>query len=101
MSDDRPREIAAAWRDLVSAVDEVLWESWDPIGVNSIEGAFDEYTSYAPDLARLALKGSIEGVHKSLRATRIESMGLQPNDKADLHVATLLVRLAEDIMPKR
>lgn len=92
--------MAAAWRDLVSAVDEILWETWDPLGVNASERAYDEYSSYAGNLARQAIKGSIERVHEDLRAIRIGSMGLRENDKADHDVAIRLVKLAEDIMPR-
>ena len=40
--------------DLLSEVRRILWEHWDPIGVNDEPGAFGEYDSYAgPIVSRL------------------------------------------------
>ena len=35
---------------LYKRIDEILWEDWDPIGVNDVEEARDEYQSYLPGL---------------------------------------------------
>lgn len=36
------------WKPTLEAVRRILWEDWDPIGVNDHPGAIDEYDSYAP-----------------------------------------------------
>ena len=38
---------------LYNEIDKILWEDWDPIGVNDCEGARDEYSSYVPQIYRL------------------------------------------------
>lgn len=38
---------------LFEAVDLILWEDWDPIGVNDIPAARNEYSSYVPSIVRL------------------------------------------------
>jgi hypothetical protein len=39
--------MTAEQKNLLKAIDEILWNDWDPIGVNDIEEARDEYSSYA------------------------------------------------------
>jgi len=34
-------------------IDEILWKDWDPIGVNDIPSARDEYQSYTPQVFSL------------------------------------------------
>jgi hypothetical protein len=34
-------------KNVLKAIDEILWNDWDPIGVNDTEEARDEYSSYA------------------------------------------------------
>jgi hypothetical protein len=86
----------AAWRSLVSRVDEVLHQDWDPIGVRGFEGAFDEYSSYAPAIARYALRGNTGVVADHLARLRFESMGLRPNPTADHLIADRLVAIAAE-----
>lgn len=43
---------------LMKEVDRILWEDWDPIGVNDIPAARDEYSSYVPSIARLLKDGA-------------------------------------------
>lgn len=45
-------------RDLVRRVDAVLWEVWDPIGVNAVPDTRDEYSGYAPAVARMLAGGA-------------------------------------------
>ena len=64
-------------RALTRAVDTVLWEVWDPIGVNYAPEARDEYTSYAPEVAGLLRSGASDDEIRSHLATIIlERMGL-------------------------
>ena len=68
-------------RARIAAVDAVLWEVWDPIGVSDAEEARDEYSSYAPAILRLLESGaSDERIERHLdRLVRV-SMGLPPID---------------------
>lgn len=85
------------WRKLVACVDELLLSEWDPIGVGRFEGAFDEYSSYAPGVARYALRGNAGTVADHLARLRTQSMGLQPKPSADLLVAERLVAMAMEV----
>ncbi len=44
--------------ELYNRLDEILWTDWDPIGVNDVEQARDEYYGYLPHLLRLVLDGA-------------------------------------------
>jgi len=41
-----------------AAIRKVLWEQWDPVGVNDTPEAFDEYDSYAGGIQSLLLRGA-------------------------------------------
>ena len=45
-------------RDLYLAIDKILWEDWDPIGINDNENIRDEYQSYVPYLFSLKKQGA-------------------------------------------
>ena len=44
------------WKKLYQEIDEILWNDWDPIGVNDIAPR-DEYQSYTPIIFSLKRKG--------------------------------------------
>lgn len=39
-------------------IDRILWNDWDPIGVNDSDLATDEYRGYVPHLVKLKLEGA-------------------------------------------
>lgn len=43
---------------LFNQIDEILWNDWDPIGVNDSDEATDEYRSYVRHLVKLKLEGA-------------------------------------------
>jgi hypothetical protein len=43
---------------LYKKIDDILWIDWDPIGVNEIEDARDEYHNYVSELFDLANSGA-------------------------------------------
>lgn len=45
---------------LYTLVDDVLWTEWDPVGINSVEAARDEYYSYLFPLVTLLVQGADE-----------------------------------------
>lgn len=58
-------------------VEQILWENWDPIGVNAMSGPSDEYDSYAPAVLRMLLAGvTEEELVAHLHAIETEQMGL-------------------------
>ncbi|HYJ78028.1 MAG TPA: hypothetical protein VEW03_00300, partial [Longimicrobiaceae bacterium] len=64
-------------RQLIARVDAVLWEVWDPIGVNHEPLARDEYSSYAPDVAALLRAGAADAeIERHLSAIVLDRMGM-------------------------
>ena len=49
---------AKATAAISEAVDLILWQYWDPIGVNDNPVARDEYSSYVPKVVRLLQDGA-------------------------------------------
>ena len=43
---------------LYQKIGEILWFEWDPIGVNYLDTARDEYESYVPTIFGLKVKGA-------------------------------------------
>jgi hypothetical protein len=81
-------------------VKELLWEVWDPIGVNDGENDWnDEYDSYAPHVFRLAIEGKdAMRIAQSLSLSISQNMGLTPNKEHDLHVAKAIVDAKTEIL---
>ena len=81
-----PKELA-----LYERLDEILWRTWDPIGVSAVRGARDEYRGYLPVVYRLALEGDRERIANYLSSVTSERMGLPAQRDRDLKVADLIL----------
>ncbi len=71
-------------------IKRLLWEEWDPIGVNNMDEAWpdDEYDSYAPQVLKMARLGvSVETNAAYLKEVEGERMGLQANPARNHSVA--------------
>lgn len=81
-------------------VKQILWEVWDPIGVNDGENEWnDEYDSYAPHVFRLALEGKgAERIALSLSSVESDSMGMSPNRDHNMKTALAIVQAKLDIL---
>src|SRR5262249_16961591 len=88
-------------KSLLTAVQEVLFREWDPIGVNDNESCRDEYDSYAPTICRWLLKGvDEEKLATHLGELQRVSMGLSSiDDEANRRVARRLIAL-QDTAPR-
>ncbi len=75
-------------------VKKILWEDWDPIGINVISSAKDEYDSYAPKVYRLLIenKNQKEVIAEFLTYIDTELIGNSPNKTRDARVAEKLVQ---------
>jgi len=63
-------------KKLYKEIDEILWNDWDPIGVNDIEDARDEYQSYTDTIFGLKIHGaSKEIIARKLLSIETEMMG--------------------------
>ena len=77
---------------LYRAVDEVLHYVWDPIGINSIPQARDEYHGYLPQVFGMLRDGADESaIAAYLTAVSTERMGLSPRPDHDRDVARVLL----------
>lgn len=78
-------------------IKRVLWEEWDPIGVNASPEAADEYDMYAvPIYVQLHQGASVEGVTDYLEWVVTDRMGLQGNREASRAVAERIVAAHAD-----
>lgn len=88
-------------KKFLKEVKSILWEKWDPIGVNDGENEWnDEYDSYAPHIFRLALEGK-DATHiaMSLSTAAETSMGLSPAQAHDLEIAKIIIKRKEELFP--
>ena len=46
------------YKELYKAIDEILWNDWDPIGVNDDDDVRDEYQSYSLQICGLKIHGA-------------------------------------------
>ncbi|MBS1683411.1 MAG: hypothetical protein JSS76_01565 [Bacteroidetes bacterium] len=52
------KKMTVAHKALYKSIDEILWNDWDPIGVNDIEEVRNEYQSYTDAIFSLKIRGS-------------------------------------------
>ena len=77
---------------LISEVDRILWEDWDPIGVNEISEARDEYSSYVFIVVRLLREGAdAEQIAHHLKIIEEDTIGMTVYDDHRKRVACNLV----------
>ena len=63
--------------ELILEVEKILWERWDPIGVNSSSDAMGEYDSYAPMAARFAMDQDRKALKDFLVNTASDHIGVE------------------------
>jgi hypothetical protein len=87
-------------QSLFKRVKKILWDKWDPIGVNDGDNVCDdEYDSYAPHIFRLALEGKDAiRIAGSLTLSVEQNMGLSSNKENDMKVANLIIKAKEEII---
>lgn len=83
------------WKKLYQEIDEILWNDWDPIGVNDIAPRA-EYQSYTPIIFSLKRKGvNEEEIAKELYEIEKETIGLAGNLENCRIVARKIIELNE------
>ena len=70
-----PREQRA--KDIMKLIHDVLWNDWDPIGVNDAAPE-DEYDSYICGVYRLLASGCRDELVNHLLKLELDTMGLGP-----------------------
>jgi hypothetical protein len=86
-------------KHLLREVEAVLWEDWDPIGVNDTPEAKGEYDGYAGAVFSVAFKTrSAIAVADHLVSIEHVSMGFERRDpKTALPVAEKILKIVEKI----
>lgn len=81
--------------DLKTEVYSILWNDWDPVGVNDSEIYDDEYKSYVPKIVELLNKNiDISKLTTHLESLARDSMGLSiTNNSEEKRIAELLINL--------
>jgi hypothetical protein len=78
------------------AICKVLWEEWDPIGVNTNPKAFGEYDSYADGVYALLTRGASDGeIIHHLRHIQTVNMGLRPPSMEHLAAVVSALRAVD------
>jgi hypothetical protein len=78
---------------LYKNIDEILWNDWDPIGINDVAPR-DEYQSYTPEIFTLKLNGAEkEMIALKLFEIETKTMGLFGNIENCRLVATKIIEL--------
>ena len=80
-------------KDLYKTVDEILWNDWDPIGVNNIAPR-DEYQSYVPEIFSMLINSKPEKeIADRLYKIETETIGVLGNRE---HCSTIANKLIEE-----
>lgn len=75
-------------------IDEILWFDWDPIGINEIDDARNEYEGYVPEIFHLKKASTnSEEIAMCLFKIETERIGLSGMFENCLAVAEKIVRL--------
>ena len=83
------------WKKLYQEIDEILWNDWDPIGINDIAPR-DEYQSYTPMIFTLKRKGANEEeIANKLYQIETETIGVNGNIEHCKEVARKIIELNE------
>jgi hypothetical protein len=75
---------------LLSTLQRILLEEWDPIGVQDAPGAADEYDSYAFEIYTMlhsAAPPTAERIAAYLTLIEAEHMGLDARPERNRHIA--------------
>lgn len=86
--------------NLWKAVDKILWEDWDPIGLKDTKGSNDEYSSYVPSIVKLLEKDKdVQKIAKTLLHHANTNMGLRTQLENHLDTAMKLKTYYEKVSP--
>ncbi|HWD90029.1 MAG TPA: hypothetical protein VG367_18005 [Mucilaginibacter sp.] len=71
------RKLSPEQRRIYKAIDEILWEDWDPIGMKYNEGPREEYDSEVPVIFSLKINGAdIETIARKLHQIESNTMDM-------------------------
>jgi len=80
-------------KDLYKFIDEILWNDWDPIGINDVAPR-DEYQGYTPNIFSLKINGANkETIARKLYEIETETIGVMGNIEHCQQVAEKIINL--------
>ena len=81
------------YKQRLKYVEQILFNDWDPIGVNMGFEAFDEYDSYAPRIVSMWFDGSFteETIVEYLLDVETKRMGLSGDEENARKVESKLI----------
>ena len=80
-------------RNLYEAIDLILWNDWDPIGINDIAPR-DEYQGYTPTIFNLKISGAdTETIAKKLHEIETVTIGVLGNIERCHQIADKILAL--------
>ena len=84
--------------ELYQGIDEILWNDWDPIGINLLPSSRDEYQDYIPVIFKLVMKNvtSLE-LEQYLDDVVKNRMGLRSSKKSNKPVAEKIIELKNQL----
>jgi hypothetical protein len=84
--------------ELYQGIDEILWNDWDPIGINLLPSSRDEYQDYIPVIFNLVMKNvtSLE-LEQYLDDVVKNRMGLRSSKKSNKPVAEKIIELKNQL----
>ncbi len=87
--------------DLYKSVDDILWNDWDPIGVNDVAPR-DEYQSYVPEIFSLLIQNRTdEEIADRLYKIETETIGVIGSREHCLMIAKKLIEEKNKNVPQK
>ena len=93
-------QLSIKQKSFYKEVARILWEEWDPIGVNDGDNEWnDEYDSYVPHTFKLAMNNAdISKIAKHLSSSVSQNMGMTTNHNHDLKIAQIIIETKEQML---
>ena len=84
--------------ELYQGIDEILWNDWDPIGINLLLSSRDEYQDYIPVIFNLVMKNVTRlELEQYLDDVVKNRMGLRSSKKSNKPVAEKIIELKNQL----
>lgn len=84
--------------ELYQGIDEILWNDWDPIGINLLPSSRDEYQDYIPVIFNLVMKNVTRlELEQYLDDVVKNRMGLRSSKKSNKPVAEKIIELKNQL----
>lgn len=84
-------ELKEMYKGLIQLVDEILWNDWDPIGVNDVAPR-DEYRNYVPEIFSLIIQNkTAKEIADKLYHIETGTIGVMGNREHCLNVGNKII----------